>query len=77
MVITEIFWNNKKIILFTPVFHEISFKTDFKEKEDFFFNSIFANQCSLIKNTNELPDNLTFHTDNRLSTISFFTGGHR
>ena len=35
------------------------------------FNSFFANQCSLITNTSELPTNCESLTDKSLSNISF------
>ena len=47
------FFNNKKILLIPPLFHENSFITDFKEKAEL-LNSFLAKQCSLIKNNSEL-----------------------
>ena len=44
--------------------------TDFKEKTEL-FNSIFAKQCSLIKNSSKLPSHLHYLTDNRLSSVRF------
>ena len=64
------FLNNKKIPLIPPLFHENKFVTDFKEKAEL-FNSFFAKQCSLIKNSSKLPLHLHYLTDNRLSSVSF------
>ena len=46
--------------------------TDFKEKAEL-FNSLFSNQCSLLKNCSKLPTNLRYVTDKRLRTINFTT----
>ena len=64
------FFDNEKIPLISPLFHENRFITDFKEKAEL-FNSFLAKQCSLIRNDSELPTSLTFFTNNRLSTFSF------
>ena len=64
------FLNNKKIPLIPPLFHENKFVTDFKEKAEL-FNSFFAKQCSLIKNSSKLPSHLHCLTDNRLSSVRF------
>ena len=66
----KIFLNNKKIPLIPPLFHENRFITDFKEKAEL-FNSLFSNQCSLLKNCSKLPTNLRYVTDKRLRTINF------
>ena len=66
----KIFLNNKKIPLIPPLFHENSYKTDFKEKAEL-FNSSFPNQCSLLKNRSKLPTKLRYVTDTRLGTINF------
>ena len=44
--------------------------TDFKIKAEF-FNSVFASQCSLIKNDSKSPSYLSYKTDNRLSAVNF------
>ena len=62
--------NNKKIPLIPPLFHENKFVTDFKEKAEL-FNSFFAKQCSLIKNSSKLPSHLHYFTDNCLSSVRF------
>ena len=64
------FLNNKKIPLIPPLFHENKFVIDFKEKAEL-FNSFFAKQCSLIKNSSKLPSLLHYLTDNRLSSVRF------
>ena len=66
----KIFLNNRKIPVIPPLFHNNKFVTDFKEKAEL-FNSLFAKQCSLIKNDSKLPPRLHFLTDKRLSTIKF------
>ena len=62
------FLNNKKIPLIPSLFHENKFVTDFKEKAEL-FNSFFAKQFSLIKNSSKLPSHLHYLTDNRLSSV--------
>ena len=64
------FLNNKKIPLIPPLFHENKFVADFKEKAEL-FNSVFAKQCSLIKNSSKLPSHLHYLTDNHLSSVRF------
>ena len=64
------FLNNIKIPLIPPLFHENKFVTDFKEKAKL-FNTFFAKQCSLIKNSSKLPSHLHYLTDNSLSSVSF------
>ena len=44
------FLKNRKIPLIPPLFHENKFVADFKEKGEL-FNSYFATQCSLLRNT--------------------------
>ena len=68
----KIFLNNKKISLIPLLFHENCFITDFKEKAEL-FNSLFSNQCSLLKNCSKLPTNLRYITDKRLCIINFTT----
>ena len=38
------------------------------------FNDFFSKQCSTIVDNSSLPTNLTFETENRLSTFDFSTG---
>ena len=54
------FSNNRKIPVIPPLFHCNKFVTNFKKKTEL-FNSVFAKQCSLIKNevnpsTSSLPN---------------------
>ena len=74
---TKVYWtllkrvfNNKKIPLIPPLFHENEYVTDFKKKAEL-FNSFFAKQCSLISNSSELPLNLHYTTEKRLNTLNF------
>ena len=46
--------------------------TDFKKKAEL-FNLYFADQCSLISNSSELPGKLEFFTQSLLSLITFST----
>ena len=64
------FFNNKKIPLTAPLFHENEYVTDFKKKAEL-FDSFFAKQCSLISNSNELPLNLHYRTEKRLNILNF------
>ena len=68
----KIFLNNTNISLLPALFHENRFIADFKEKSEL-FNSLFSNQCSLLKNCSKLPTNLRYVTDKRLRTINFTT----
>ena len=61
---------DKKVLFIAPIFHENKFITDFRGKAEL-FNSLFVNQCSLIKNTSVLPTNCKDLTDKSLSNISF------
>ena len=53
----KIFLNNKKIPIIPPLYHKNEFVIDFKKKAEL-FNSFFADQCSLINNSSELPSKL-------------------
>ena len=68
--ILKSFLTGKKVPFIPPIFHENNFNTDFREKAEL-FNSLFVNQCSLIKNTNVLPTNCENLTDESLSNITF------
>ena len=62
------FLNDKKIPYIPPVFHDNKFAIDFREKVEL-FSTFFAEQCSLSKNNSELPKNLLFFTEKRLSNV--------
>ena len=66
----KIFLNNEKIPIIPPLYHKNEFVTDFKKKAEL-FNSFFADQCSLISNSNELRSRLEYFTQSRLSLITF------
>ena len=66
--ILKTFLNDKKILCIPPVFRNNKFVIDFKEKAEL-FNIYFAGQCSLPKNNSELPKNVLFLTEERLSNI--------
>ena len=56
------------------MYHKNEFVTDFKKNIEL-FNSFFADQCSLIRNSSELPSKLKYLTQNLLSSINFSTDG--
>ena len=60
----------KKIPNIPPLYHKNEFVIDFKKKADL-FNSFFADQCSLINNSSELPRKLEYLTQSRLSSVTF------
>ena len=66
--ILKTFLNDKKIPCIPPVFRNNKFVIDFKEKAEL-FNIYFAGQCSLPKNNSELPKDVLFLTEERLSNI--------
>ena len=68
--ILKSFLNNKKIPCIPPLFHNNKFVSDFKSKVEL-FNSFFANQCTLIQNTSEIPISISRKTDKLLSTVCF------
>ena len=59
---------SKKVPSIPPIFHEDKFITDVREKAHL-LNSLFANQCSLIKYNSVLPTNCENRTDKSLSNI--------
>ena len=67
----KIFFNNKKIPLIPPLFHENCFITDFNEKAELFNSFFVSNQCSLLNSCSKLPTNPRYVTDKRLRTINF------
>ena len=54
--ILKSFLKSKKVPGVPSIFHEKKIITDFREKAEL-FNSIFANQCSLIKTTRVITPN--------------------
>ena len=62
------FLNDKKIPCIPPVFHDNNFAIDFRKKSEL-LNTFFAEQCSLPKNDRELPKDLLFLTEKRLSKV--------
>ena len=65
--ILKTFLNDKKIPWIPPAFHNNKFAIDFEKKGERFY-TFFAEQCSLLKNS-ELPKNLLFITEKRLSDV--------
>ena len=66
--ILKSFLIGKKIPCIPPLFENNELITDFKKKAEL-FHSIFANQCSLIKNISQLPRTLSYETKERLSSV--------
>ena len=66
----KIILNNKKIHIIPPLYHKNDFLNDF-EKKVLLFNSFFADQCSQISNSCELPRKLEYLTESRFSSIIF------
>ena len=56
------FLTGKKVPCIPPIFHENRYITDFREKAEL-FNSFFADQCSLIRNSSALTTDCEFSTD--------------
>ena len=64
------FLNKKEIPCIPPIYHNNNFITDFKKKAEI-FNSFFARQCTIVKNTSQLLTDSLKRTNNCLSTIPF------
>ena len=62
--------NKNKIPIILPLYHKNEFVIDFKKTAEL-FNSFFADQCSLISNSSELPSKLEYLTQGRLQSITF------
>ena len=69
---SKAYWSILKSFLISkcipPLFENNEYITDFKKKAEL-FNSFFANQCSLINNNSELPQTLSYKTNERLYVI--------
>ena len=70
---TGLFWGvfetGKNVPCIPPIFQENKFITDFREKAEL-LNSLFTNQCSLIKNICVLPTSCENLTDKSFSNIT-------
>ena len=60
--ILKYFVNDKKISIIPPLYHNGNFINDFRQKVEL-FNSFFAEQCSILQDSSELPINLAPRTD--------------
>ena len=67
--ILKCFLTGKKVPCIPPVFREKRF-IDFRENAEF-FNSSFADQCSLVRNRSVIPTDFELFTDKFLSNIVF------
>ena len=70
LLILKSLLNKKKNPCIPPLFYQNKYVTDFKKKGEL-FNCIFAKQCSIINNSNELPSNICKKTDKSISTVTF------
>ena len=61
--------SNKKSPCIPPLFHQFKYVTDFKKKAELFDS--FAEQCSIINNSSELPSNIWKRADKSISTVTF------
>ena len=70
LVFIKKFFNNKKIPCIPPLIHNNQFVVDFKEKNEF-FNTFFANQCTLIETRSNLPTQILCRLNKSSNTINF------
>ena len=70
--ILKTFLNDKNIPFIPPLYYKNKFLTNFKEKAEL-FNTFFANQCTLLNNSNVLPNNLAKLTNKSLDIVNFST----
>ena len=68
--ILKMFLNNKKIPCIPPIYYDINYITDFKEKAEI-LNNFFAKQCTIVNNTSQLPTDSLKRTNNCLYTIFY------
>ena len=64
----------KKILCIPLLFETNENITDFKKKAEL-FSSFFANQCTLMNNNSQLPQNLPYKTNERLSSVTITDDG--
>ena len=62
------FWSIKKIPCISPLFHNNTFISNFREKGEL-FNTFFAQQCNLISNASKIYARLNIKTTKTLSSI--------
>ena len=62
--------NNKRIPCIPTIFHQNRYVTDFKKKATL-FNCLFAEQCSILNNSSELPSTIWKKTHKYISTVTF------
>ena len=60
----------KEIPIISPLYHHGNFVIDFWRKAEL-FNSFFSEQCSLLKSSSKLSNNLVPQTDQSLTSIKF------
>ena len=70
--ILKSFLTEENVPCIPPIFHESKFITHFREKGEL-FNSLVANQRSLIKNTSVLPTNCESLTNKSLTKSPLLT----
>ena len=64
------FVNETKILLIPPLLIGNKFVTDSLVKENLFYH-YFSQQCTTVDNGSSIPPNITFATEQKLSTFEF------
>ena len=67
-------FKGNKVLCIPPIFHENRLITDSREKPEL-FNTFFANQCSLVRNSSVLPTDFELFPEKSLSNITFTATG--
>ena len=70
--ILKTFVNGTKIPLIPPLLVGNQLVTDFLVKANL-FNDYFSQQCTTVDNDSSIPPNITFATEQKLSTLEFCT----
>ena len=68
--ILKTFYNGRKIPLIPPLLINDQLVSDFKVKANH-FNAFFSMQCTPLVNGSQIPDAVSFETNERLSSIDF------
>ena len=70
--ILKTFYNGRKVPLIPPLLINDHLVSDLKSKADYFmFNEFFCDQCTPIVNNSEIPQTISFLTNERFSSIEF------
>ena len=68
--ILKTFYNDKKILLISPLLIDDKFATDYQTKANI-SNRFFAEQCAPLRNCGVLPVNKVLSTQERLKSLDF------